>query len=89
MWTMFPRKGDRLSAEMKMAATLKEDPQICAECAQLKAKVTRLAKALDDAIGFLAAAETTMHGFGRKYDDRTIIEKHALDTNTILSKGRA
>jgi hypothetical protein len=79
-------QGDRLSAEMKKAAGLKEGPKICAECLQLKAKVTRLAKMLDDAAGFLEAAAKTMEKYGLDRDDK-IIGGLILDPKTILSEG--
>jgi hypothetical protein len=79
-------QGDKLSAGMKKAAGLKESPRISAECLQLKAKVTRLTKMLDDAAGFLAAAATTMEKYGLDRDDKTI-SAIILDPKTILSAG--
>jgi hypothetical protein len=81
-------QADKLMAEMKKATNLKDGVKIGAQCMQLKGKVTRLAKALDDAQGFLTAAEITMQQFGLKCDDRTIVEKiKALDVSTIFSEG--
>jgi hypothetical protein len=81
-------KADKLFAEMKKATNLKEGVKIGAECMQLKAKVTRLAKELEAAVAFLNAAQTTMSQFGLKYNDKTLMEKlAAFDLKTIIAEG--
>jgi hypothetical protein len=81
-------KGDKLFAEMKKQTTLKEGVKIGAACMQVRGKATALAKALEDAQGFLDAAKTSMQGFGLKCDDSTIVQKiKALDVSTIFSEG--
>jgi hypothetical protein len=80
-------QGDKLFAEMKKQTTLKEGVKIGAECMQIRGKATRLGQALDEALKFLEASQTTMEQFGLKCDNKTIFQKvKALDTKTIFSE---
>jgi hypothetical protein len=81
-------QADKLFAEMKKAPNLKEGVKIGAACMQLKAKVTRLANALDAAVKYLEEAQAVMKDMGLECNDETILQKLAkVDISTILSEG--
>jgi len=81
-------QADKLFAEMKKAPNLKEGVKIGAACMQLKAKVTKLAAALDTAGKFLDEAQAVMKDMGLECNDETILQKIAkVDISTILSEG--
>jgi len=81
-------QADKLFAEMKKAPNLKEGVKIGAACMQVKAKVTRLAQALDVSVKFLDEAQTAMKDMGLDCNDETILQKIAkVDVSTILTEG--
>jgi hypothetical protein len=82
-------QADKLMAEVKKAGTLKEGVKLGAACMQVKGKVTRLSKALDDAIKYLEEAQSLMTDMGLDFSDDTIWQKiKKVDMSTIFSEGK-